>query len=55
VQAYLGAERTEAFYEGHNVGFEFFGGVPRSILGGRARVTTRAKSKDWSAAMFMRW
>jgi hypothetical protein len=25
-------ESTEAFCEGHNVGFEFFGGVPRSIL-----------------------
>src|SRR5579863_9650472 len=31
VQAYP-AESTEAFCEGHNVGFEFFGGVPRSIL-----------------------
>ena len=31
VQAYP-AERTEAFCEGHNVSFEFFGGVPRSIL-----------------------
>ena len=31
VQAYP-AERSEAFCEGHNVGFEFFGGVPRSIL-----------------------
>jgi transposase len=31
VQAYP-AETTEAFCEGHNVGFEFFGGVPRSIL-----------------------
>jgi hypothetical protein len=35
VRAYLGAERTGAFYEGHNVGFEFFGGVPRSIPAGR--------------------
>jgi transposase len=84
VQAYP-AESTEAFCEGHNVGFEFFGGVPRSICtttpswrwraswemagasargpsascsrticsptasGGQARVTTRARSKDWSA------
>ena len=31
VQAYP-AESTEAFCEGHNVSFEFFGGVPRSIL-----------------------
>jgi len=31
VQAYP-AETTEAFCEGHNVSFEFFGGVPRSIL-----------------------
>jgi transposase len=31
VQAYP-AESSEAFCEGHNVGFEFFGGVPRSIL-----------------------
>src|SRR3984893_15356084 len=31
VQAYP-AETTEAFCEGHDVGFEFFGGVPRSIL-----------------------
>src|ERR1700719_1414171 len=31
VQAYP-AETSEAFCEGHNVGFEFFGGVPRSIL-----------------------
>jgi transposase len=31
VQAYP-AETSEAFCEGHNVGFAFFGGVPRSIL-----------------------
>jgi transposase len=31
VQAYP-AESTEAFCEGHNVSFEFFGGVPHSIL-----------------------
>ena len=31
VQAYP-AETSEAFCEGHNLGFEFFGGVPRSIL-----------------------
>ena len=31
VQAYP-AETSEAFCEGHNVGFQFFGGVPRSIL-----------------------
>src|ERR1017187_7359539 len=31
VQAYP-SESTEAFCEGHNVGFEFFGGVPCSIL-----------------------
>jgi transposase len=31
VQAYP-AETTEAFCHGHNVGFAFFGGVPRSIL-----------------------
>jgi hypothetical protein len=31
VQAYP-AETTEAFCAGHNVSFEFFGGVPRSIL-----------------------
>src|SRR5580658_4036744 len=31
VQAYP-AETSEAFCEGHNIGFEFFGGVPRSIL-----------------------
>jgi transposase len=31
VQAYP-AESTEAFCEGHKVSFEFFGGVPRSIL-----------------------
>jgi hypothetical protein len=31
VQAYL-AETTEAFCDGHNVSFEFFGGVPCSIL-----------------------
>jgi len=31
VQAYP-AESTEAFCAGHNVSFEFFGGVPRSIL-----------------------
>jgi transposase len=31
VQAYP-AETTEAFCDGHNVSFEFFGGVPRSIL-----------------------
>jgi transposase len=30
-QAYP-AESSEAFCEGHNVSFEFFGGVPRSIL-----------------------
>jgi len=30
VQAYP-AESSEAFCEGHRVGFEFFGGVPRSI------------------------
>ncbi len=26
------SESSEAFCEGHNVSFEFFGGVPRSIL-----------------------
>jgi transposase len=31
VQAYP-AETSEAFCEGHHAGFEFFGGVPRSIL-----------------------
>src|SRR5271166_6201446 len=31
VQAYP-SESSEAFCEGHNVSFEFFGGVPRSIL-----------------------
>jgi transposase len=31
VQAYP-SESSEAFCEGHRVGFEFFGGVPRSIL-----------------------
>jgi transposase len=31
VQAYP-AETSEAFCDGHNVGFAFFGGVPRSIL-----------------------
>src|SRR5712675_449152 len=31
VQAYP-AETSEAFCEGHNAGFAFFGGVPRSIL-----------------------
>src|SRR5271154_2840839 len=31
VQAYP-AETTEAFCEGHNAAFSFFGGVPRSIL-----------------------
>ena len=31
VQAYP-AESSEAFCEGHRIGFEFFGGVPRSIL-----------------------
>src|SRR6202049_5053810 len=31
VQAYP-AESSEAFCEGHNVSFQFFGGVPRSIL-----------------------
>jgi len=31
VQAYP-AETTEAFCDGHNISFEFFGGVPRSIL-----------------------
>jgi transposase len=31
VQAYP-AESSEVFCEGHRVGFEFFGGVPRSIL-----------------------
>ena len=31
VQAYP-AESSEAFCDGHNVSFEFFGGVPRSIL-----------------------
>ena len=31
VQAYP-AESGEAFCEGHRVGFEFFGGVPRSVL-----------------------
>src|ERR1700686_5422403 len=31
VQAYP-AETSEAFCEGHNAGFGFFGGVPRSIL-----------------------
>jgi transposase len=31
MQAYP-AETTEAFSDGHNVGFEFFGGVPHSIL-----------------------
>src|SRR5208282_1083225 len=31
VQAYP-SESSEAFCEGHNVGFEFFGGVPGSIL-----------------------
>jgi transposase len=31
VQAYP-AESSEAFCEGHKVSFEFFGGVPRSIL-----------------------
>jgi transposase len=31
VQAYP-ADSSEAFCEGHNVSFEFFGGVQRSIL-----------------------
>ena len=31
VQAYP-SESSEAFCEGHNVSFEFFGGVPCSIL-----------------------
>ena len=80
------AETTEAFCDGHNAAFAFFGGVPRSILydntklavarilgdgkrqrtrvftelqshylfedrfGGRARATTRARSRDWSAS-----
>ena len=81
------AETTEAFCDGHNAAFAFFGGVPRSILydntklavarilgdgkrqrtrvfngasvpticsrtgsAGRARATTRARSRDWSAS-----
>ena len=84
VQAYP-SESSEAFCEGHNASFEFFGGVPRSILydnlklavarilgdgrrlrtgssancshttcsptasAGRARATTRARSKGWWA------
>jgi transposase len=31
VQAYS-AETTEAFCDGHNAAFSFFGGVPKSIL-----------------------
>ena len=80
------AETTEAFCDGHNAAFAFFGCVPRSILydntklavarilgdgkrserassrsfspticsrtgsAGRARATTRARSRDWSAS-----
>ena len=80
------AETTEAFCDGHNAAFAFFGGVPRSILydntklavarilgdgsgserassrsfspticsrtgsAGRARATTRARSRDWSVS-----
>ena len=84
VKAYP-AETTEAFCDGHNAAFAFFGGVPRSILYdntklavarilgdgkrprtrvftelqshylfedrfGRARATTRARSRGWSAS-----
>ena len=79
------AETTEAFCEGHNAAFHYFGGVPRGIVydntklawhgfsgtapasgrkssanssrttcsttasGGRARATTKARWKGWSA------
>jgi hypothetical protein len=38
VQAYP-AESSEAFCEGHNVSFEFFGRVPCSILYGNLKLT----------------
>jgi hypothetical protein len=55
VQAYP-AETSEAFCEGHNVGFEFFGGVPRSILYDNSRLAvarilgdgTRQRTKVFS-------
>ena len=87
--ALLAAETTEAFCDGHNAAFAFFGGVPRSILydntklavrswamgsgserassrseshylfeagsAGRARATTRARSRDWSASSGGPW
>jgi transposase len=56
VQAYP-AETAEAFCDGHNAAFSFFGKVPRSILydnttlavAARVRATTKAKSRGWSA------
>ena len=37
VKAYP-AERTEAFCEGHNAAFAFFGGVPLSVLYDNTRI-----------------
>src|SRR5260370_8746563 len=56
VQAYP-AETSEAFCEGHNVGFEFFGGVPRSILYDNTKLAvarhlrhaTRPRTKSFTA------
>ena len=41
VQAYP-SESSEAFCEGHRVGFEFSGGVPRSVLYGNTKLAVRA-------------
>src|ERR1700678_3429511 len=58
------AETSDPFCEGHNVGFEFFGGVPRSILsdnsklavgrilGGGRRQRTRTFSELQSPYLF---
>ena len=49
VQAYP-AESSEAFCEGHRVSFEFFGGVPRSILLRQSQAGSGAHSGGRPAA-----
>jgi transposase len=47
VQAFP-AETSEAFCAGHNVSFEFFGGVPRSIVYDNTKLRQRSRSVDRS-------
>ena len=49
VQAYP-AETSEAFWEGHNVSFQFFGGVPHSILYDNCKLAVAHILGGWHTA-----